>query len=180
MMNTKQYQQLILALIKKQAPPNVEEEPYVQYLKTSIELEITRDVSIWWRSMQLERYCLLTANYLKLTSQFDELITAFYLRTNVSPYIERAGQSFLDFLQQADDKLLATIANFEDKLKQVKKGDTGNYSIYWNHEPFGILDALINGKPLALESIRGKYLTIINANLENQFEVFDMTTTDDN
>jgi hypothetical protein len=180
MMNNKQYQQLILALIKEQEPPVLADELYAAQLKNSIELEIARDVSIWWRSMQLERYCFITANYLKLTSQFDKLIKAFYLQTNVSPYIERAGQSFLDYLQQADDKVLATIANFEDKLKRVKKGDSGNYSIYWSHEPFSLLDALISGKPLELESMKGKYLTIINAQLENQFEVFDMKNSNGN
>lgn len=174
MMNTKNQQLLILELLKEQVPTFKGDETYVNLLKKSLELEIARDVSIWWRSLQIERYCIITSNYLKLTTQFDSVVKAFYRTKNVSPYIERAGQCFLDFVQQNDDKLLVTIAHFEDKLKRVKKGDNGNYSIHWNYEPLSMLDSLIHGKPLQLESIKGSYLTIINANFENQFEVFNI------
>jgi hypothetical protein len=173
-MNTKQHQQLILELIKEKETSSEADESYARHLKNSLELEVARDISIWWRSMQIERYCLITANYLKLTSQFNDVIKAFYRATNVSPYIERVGQSFLDYVQQSDDQLLATIANFEDKLKRVKKGDDGKYSIAWQHEPFAVLDLLIKGEPLELESIKGNYLTIIDLALENQFEVVDL------
>ncbi len=173
-MNTKQHQQLILDLIKEKKISIEAEEPYISHLKSSLELEVARDISIWWRSMQIERYCLITANYLKLTVQFTDVIKAFYRVTNVSPYIERVGQSFLDYLQKSDDQLLATIANFEDKLKRVKKGDDCKYSIAWQHEPFAVLDLLIKGEPLELEPIKGNYRTIIDAGLENQFEVVDL------
>jgi hypothetical protein len=173
-MKTKQHQQLILELIKEKKTFTEADGPYVNHLKNSLELEVARDISIWWRSMQIERYCFITANYLKLTSQFNAVIKAFYRVTNVSPYIERVGQSFLDYLQQSDDELLATIANFEDKLKRVKKGDNGKYSIVWHYEPYAVLDLLIKGQPLELESIKGNYLTIIDAALENQFEVVDL------
>ncbi len=173
-MNTKQHQQLILELIKEKKVTIMADEPYINHLKNSLELEVARDISVWWRSMQIERYCLITANYLKLTSQFDAVIKAFYRTTNVSPYIELVGQSFLDYLQQSDDQLLITIANFEDKLKRVKKGDNGKYTIAWKYEPFSVLDFLINRKPLELESIKGNYLTVIDSALENQFVVVDL------
>lgn len=173
-MNTAAFQQTILEMIKQPTKTGAGDEPYFTALANSIELEITRDISVWWRCLQIEKYCVLSANYLKLKKCFDESVRGFYLKTNVSPYIEVAAIQFLSFYQNDEDTLLSSIAQFELNLIKLKRGEQFLQEVAWDYQPYMILEILLKGLPLDIEQHKGKFITLIGHEIEDYFRVIDL------
>lgn len=171
-MDTKTYQENILFMLKHPGILPDEADVYLKELKDSVELEVTRDISIWWRTVQIEKYCVLTSNYLKKKQCFDEEVRQFYLQTNVSPYIEVMAMQFYDYLlNTTTDDLLHSLAAFEKYLIKIKRGEVIEYEVQWQYEPYAILDMLLQNKDLKPEPFTGNYTTFMASYLEDHFEV---------
>lgn len=170
-MNTRDFQHTIVQLMKGHNEAGRQED-YFQSLKTSLDLEIIRDISSWWRCVQFEKYCVLTCRYLNQTGRLESLVRSFYQNENISPYIETASHSFLAFLvAHTDDEDLRSLADFEDKLIKVRKGDKERYIIYWKTEPYGFIGDLLENKKPDSKTGNDFYRTVIDCSFPDFFEV---------
>jgi hypothetical protein len=170
-MNTREFQHRIVQLMKGHFEA-AEQDDYFLSLKTSLDLEVIRDISTWWRCVQFEKYCVLTCRYLNHNGRLESLVRSFYQNENISPYIETASHSFLSFLVAgADDEHLRSLADFEDKLIKVRKGDEGHYIIYWKTEPYQFIGDLLQNKKPDTNGNDGFYRTVIDRSFPNFFEV---------
>ncbi len=173
-MTLKQYQENILNLLKGKPFKKGAEDEYFESLKDSLELEVVNDISIWWRSLQIEKYCYLTSSYLKKINKFDSIVRNYYQNTSVSPYIEIASTNFFTYVNKnfTTNDLLISIAMFEDCLIKVRKGDFSTYNVNWNYEPLNVIDYLLDNNNLSNNNLlQGSYLTIISAKIDNLFKV---------
>lgn len=151
-------------------------DAYFDYLSSSIDLEIMKDISAWWRCVTIEKYCVLTSRLLSMTGDFEKQIRAFYQQESISPFVEKASNQFLDYIMhQSTNPLWISVADFEDKLIRVRKGDELEYSIQWNYEPYSVVEKLLQNMPFNESQLtKGLFETRISNSIEDYFNVFTM------
>jgi hypothetical protein len=164
-------QRRLLALIKGSAGVTDADEPYLHQVASSDELTLAREIVLWWRAFQVERYCVLTAAVLKRREVFDAAISDFVRTHQFSPFIETLGQAFLAAMSTHPDPLVASVASFELALVRVKQGDRATYVVDWDVEPYAVLDELLTGRRAADVETAGRYRTITSTQLPRLFEV---------
>lgn len=174
-MDLAEHQRKLLGLIKTTYQATSNDEPYIQTVAQSKHLEVMHEIVVFWRSLGVERYCVLTASLLKQRGVFDESIENLIKTQALSPFIEKLGRTFVDMMSHSEDDLIASVAQFESAFIKVKHGDPNQYTVDWHYEPYAILTSLIRDLPLEQYLTKGSYQTIVSAQLPNGFEVVTLS-----
>jgi hypothetical protein len=163
-------QKELRSLIKGRASQGPSSDPYIRAVAQSPHLQIVREIALYWLAYSVEKTCPLTCNALKRRGNFDETIGAF-IEHEVPPFIEDLASAFLVEQSGHLEPLVASVAQFERAILNVKRGDAGTYVIQWEHEPYSALASLMNAMPL-LEPMPGAaYQTVVSGNLPDLFTV---------
>ena len=154
-------------LIKRDgAPPRA---PYLRLVEQSEELQIVRDIVLWWRLYGLGTTAPFTTALLRQRGTLETRISAFLARRVLSPFYEAQLQEFLDFIATGDD-LERAVASYELALYRVQCGDPREYTVEWFQDPAEVLTAVVAGRPP--ESCRsGRYRTIVSSVIPNKFRI---------
>lgn len=118
-MDLETYQRSLHRLIV-QGEPTTDDPAYLQALAGTSRLFVVREIIHFWRAHGLERYCILTATWLKRLGRFESDIERFVSEENYSPFIEETGQLFLRYLAHDDDPAVAALAKFEIALHETR------------------------------------------------------------
>jgi hypothetical protein len=170
-MDLAELQRKLLGLIRTTYQATTEDEPYIQTVAQSKHLEVMYEIVVFWRSLGIERYCVLTASLLKKRGLFDENIETLIKTQAISPFVEKLGRIFVDMMSQSEDDLIASVAQFESAFIKIKHGDPNQYVVDWHYEPYAVLTSLIRDLPLEQYLTKGSYQTLVSAELPNGFEV---------
>ena len=170
-MDLAEHQRKLLGLIKTTYQATNDDDSYIQAVAQSKHLEVMHEIVVFWRSLGVERYCVLTASLLKQRGIFDKNIETLIKTQAVSPFIEKLGRTFVEMMSQNEDDLIASVAQFESAFIKVKHGDHNQYIIDWYYEPYAVLTSLIRNLPLEQNLIKGSYRTVVSAQLPHSFEV---------
>lgn len=145
-------QQRELRALIKQGPSAASGDPYIDAVAGSAHLDVLREMILSWRRFDIERSCRLTATLLKQRGLFDEAVEHFTATADISPFVERLAEAFLEQTSRRQDPLLAAVARLELYLTKVKSGDPGDYTVEWPTDPHVVLMQLANGKRLDNET----------------------------
>jgi hypothetical protein len=165
------HQRALLGLIRSTYQVRDDDEPYIQTVARSNDLQEARRNIFLWRLWVLERTCFLTCNLLKQRNLLDETLTLFMARENLSPFRETHAPAFLDMLSGHPDCLIAAVAQFELALMKVRQGDSGTFIVPWAVDPHSVLYSLARDLPLADSAPTGTYEIHISCDLPSQFEI---------
>lgn len=177
-MNLQEFQSKLLGFIKSTYEPTPQDPAYLRQLRTSKELDLVKEICIWWRCFQIESYCPLTSGWLKRRGVFEIWVQQYYQNTNVPPYIELAGISFLGYVQfHITDPVTYSIAAFEQAIIQVKRGDLREHSISWDCDPYAILDSLLHKVPYERETAEQRYKVTVAHGIPGLFSVTSIPST---
>lgn len=171
-MNLQHFQENIKGLLKETWLPTAVDDPYFKKIHQTRELAMVREIAIWWRAFQLENFCPITSRYLKRSQTFEALVAHYYQTHNVSPFIEEAGIDFLSFsLKSQSDKMLHAIAQFEQAMIKVRKGSSQTFQCLWDKNPYEVLAAIFEEKPLPEKEKNIRYEITIAATIPHYFQV---------
>ncbi len=141
-MSTLARQQLaVLALIKRR-PADLGGDPWLEKLASSPELDLVREIALWWRRFQIESLCRYTSRLLKRRGCFEQVVEKYFEANATSPYIEQAGPAFLDSLRAHPDPLVCSVAQFELACIGLREPNPPHFRIVWDRDPNLALAAL--------------------------------------
>jgi hypothetical protein len=141
-----QLQNNMLRLIK--ARPIDTKDFYLELVASTGELAAIREIAIWWRTYQLERTCVHTARLMRRLGVFSQAVAEFYAGSAASPFAEQVARQFVAAISRHADPLVASMAQFEAALLEVRGGSAGRYSIEWDRNPNDVFRALAQGGEL--------------------------------
>ena len=171
MMDLASHQRALLDLIKSGRVEPGNADPYIRKIAGSEELKVVQDIVMSWRKFDIERYCRLTATLLKKRGQFEETIRAFAATPDLSPFIEKLGETFLQQMSRHPDPLLSAVARFELFVIRVKLGDPSEYCVAWHTDPVEVLNSLANDQYPEMAGAPGMYRTEISQRYEGLVQV---------
>ena len=143
-MDLQSYQRSLRRLMTGAAPA-ADDPPYARALVSSTGLAVVREVIEFWRAHGVERFCVLSAGWLKRRGQFDAAIKRFVATTEFSPDIAEAGQQFLQHLSNDDDALVRALAQFELALHETRLDPTQFRRLDWPCDPRPVLAEILEG-----------------------------------
>lgn len=123
-----------------------DDPPYAQRLAGSTGLAVVREVIGFWRAHALERYCVLSASWLKRQGRFEAEISRFIASGEFSPDVAEAGQQFMRQLNHDSDPLLQALARFEIALHETRTDPHECRSVDWPCDPGPILASILDGR----------------------------------
>lgn len=170
-MNLVEHQRKLLSMVKGSYTPSARDEPYLQDVAVSKNLELVREIATWWRIFDIERYCTLTARLLKQRGIYETSVDHFVKTHTISPFINELGEAFLLDLSESGNRLLKEVSLFELALTRVKRGDQSEYVIEWEHEPVAVLSCLARGITFEENEMPGNYQITVSANLPGMFSI---------
>lgn len=162
MLDLAKHQKDLLSLIKSGEAAAAISDPYIGTVAASDGLAVLREVVLSWRAFDVKRYCRLTSSLLKQRGVFDQAVARFAATANLSPFIERLGEAFLEMMSWDSDPLTAAVARFESGLIKVTAGDTGEYAVDWPTDPRPVLLSLRDDRPLEAVTILDPHQTLIS------------------
>jgi len=171
MMDLATHQRILLGLVKSTYRVRADDDPYVHRVAASRDLAEARRNIFLWRIWVLQRSCVLTFALLKQRRRLEEALSQFIARYNISPFRETQGPAFLEGLHMHDDRLIASVAQFELALMKVQHGDTRSFVVDWPCDPHPVLNALANDLPLGEEPAPAAYRIQISQELPYGFEI---------
>lgn len=142
------------------AVANPAQVPYWQTLSEVGGLTRVQQVALFWRRQQFSNFCPITYVALIRLGLFEEIISTFYAQRNVSAYVEQAGRAFLDYVAEASEGLLRSVALFERAELDVRTGIRSVARVDWPVDPHMVLRYLLNNEAVDLEAARGTYQTL--------------------
>ena len=146
-MDLREQQRGLLQLLKKRSI-SVHEDDYLTRISDSHELQLAREIAVWWRALGVERNCPQTSLLLKRLGRFEEVLEKFYCDNSTSPYMEEMARQFLTSLSTDTDPLVAAMASFELAIRRMAAGDDEEFVINWDRDPDQVLKALRFNGPL--------------------------------
>jgi hypothetical protein len=158
-----QLQDSMLRLIK--ARPINTRDSYLELVEGSGELAAIREIAIWWRTYHLERTCVHTARLMRRLGLFGQAVAKFYASTAASPFAEEAGRQFAAAMSGHADPLVASMAQFEAALLNVRAGSACRYGIEWDRNPNDVFRALEQGGELPASEGMPCYFVEVAANI---------------
>jgi hypothetical protein len=147
-MDLQTYQRSLRRLVTGAAPAP-DDPAYLKSLAGSNGLAVVREVIEFWRAHGLERFCVLSAGWLRRCGQFEPAIRSFIAAGEFSPDITEAGRQFLQHLGHHDDALVRALARFELALHETRLDPAGSRSMEWPCDPRPVLAAILEGHPAA-------------------------------
>jgi hypothetical protein len=164
-------QQKLLGLIKNSYVPSPEDDQYFHQVAQSPNLQLIKEIALWWRQNHLERYCFFTSRFLKATGQMEITTAGYYQANNHSSFIEEIGPHFLQWLVGHTIGLTHVIARFELGMMAINQEEVYEDEIIWPCDPLPVIHALIQGN-LSAESIQsGHYRMTISDKIIGAFDV---------
>ena len=140
---------------------SVADDPaYVQQLAGSQRLEVVREVTVFWRAHALERYCVLSAAWLKRQGRFESEIRRFIATGEFSPDIALAGQQFLRQLANDGDAIVQALARFEIALHETRHDPAESRTVDWPCDPRPVLAEILEGQAVAPGEPRPHRVTV--------------------
>lgn len=147
-MDLQTYQRSLRRLVTGAAPAE-DDPPYARALAGSTGLAVVREVIEFWRAHGLERFCVLSASWLKRRGQFDAAIRRFVAAGEFSPDIAEAGRQFLQSLCHDDDALVRALARFELALHETRLDPDQSRTMDWPCDPGPVLAEILEGEVAA-------------------------------
>ena len=139
-------------------------DAYIDKVATSKGLHVLRDIVASWEAYDVRRACPLTAIALSLTGRLEEAVRRVSFEAS-SAYLESRALLFLNEVSLDRDALIAAVARFERALMAVRRGDPHRHVVEWDRDPTVIVNGLLEGRWLADQAQRGRYRTIVAADL---------------
>ena len=164
-------QRKLLSLFRGTHAPDAADEEYVQRVVLSKHLAEGRRNIFLWRVYVLERTCPLTVNLLRNGNLLGNTVNSFIARHNISPFRETQAPAFLEELKAHDDRLVASVAQFELALMKVRNGDCRSYVVFWDIDPHPVLKSLALNVPVDSEIPRGCYEIRISHEIPGHFVI---------
>jgi hypothetical protein len=147
MLSLAEHQHAMLDLLKgRRRPPG--DDAYLARIDRSPELDLLREVAVFWRMLAIESGCPWLAQLLKRRGILEREVEAFYRAEDVSPYAERATEQFVRLQQASLDPLTAQMAATEAALIRVRQGDAQLFALDWDRNPNDVFAALGTGADL--------------------------------
>jgi|SRR6478609_7302816 len=170
-MNLQHLQTDLCALIKSRPAINTDDE-YISHINSSKHLVLVKKIALWWRKIQIENSCRLTAALLKSKNEFEITLSDFLKDAKYSAFREEVYIQFLQYIISTNsDALLFCVAEFELSLIQLKLNQHVQKFIIWNYEPYQIINDLLKNIFTEDTLIHGKYLVEISTNNKELFTV---------
>jgi len=144
MMSLELYQRGLLELIKGRGV--VAEDPYLCSVAASREIEILREIAVWWRVFQIEAQCHFTARLLKRLGCLHETVALYFATNRTSPFVEELSRDFLKWLRFHDNPLVRTVAEFEWALLEVRGDSSETFQVLWDRHPDLFFKSLESGE----------------------------------
>jgi hypothetical protein len=142
-MQLQQLQTGICSLIKMRDTQG-SEDTYIKHTSTSSNLALIRKIALWWRKIQIENTCILTANILKLKGIFEMQLLAFFKDEVYSPFREEIYLQFLLYISQKKiDSLTHSVSQFELALIKLKLGEKVETSVFWKYDADDVIHGLL-------------------------------------
>jgi hypothetical protein len=159
------HQRALLELIASGSlPASAADDPYLREVAGSAGLRVVREIVAQWEAYDVRRSCPLTAAALARTGRFDELMRTVPFGSS-SAFVEARSALFLEEVARREGGLIGSIARFEQALLAVRNGEPGPHVIEWDRNPAPVVDGLLEGQWLAEEAARGRYRTVVAADL---------------
>ncbi len=144
MLSLAEHQNAMLDLLKGRPCPPID-DAYLARIEGSPELDLLREVAVFWRMLAIESGCPWLAQLLKRRGELEHAVEAFYRAEDVSPYAERATEQFVSRLSASTDSLIAHMAATEGALIRVRRGDAQPFALDWDRNPNLVFEALGSG-----------------------------------
>ncbi len=170
-MNLQHLQTDLCALIKSRQIVNKDDE-YICNINLSQHLILVKKIALWWRKIQIENSCRLTANLLKSKNEFEIALSDFFNDVKYSAFREEIYIQFLQYITSKNaDALTVCVAEFELSLIQLKLNQHIQKFITWNYEPYQIINDLLKNVFTENTLIQGTYLVEISTENTELFTV---------
>ncbi len=170
------HQRALLGLMRAQYHAGATDEPYIQQVACSRDLEEARGNVFLWRVYVLERTCVLTVALLRQLQLLEPCLQDFIGSHNVSPFREYQPLAFLASLARHPDPLLVSVSQFELALMKVRSGDTASYTVPWQVDPHRVLHNLAQEHPIEVSDDGHSYTTRIAHDLPHLFDIVSNST----
>jgi hypothetical protein len=165
------HQRKLLRLLRDTTDGATDDDPYVRAVACSRDLEEARRNVFLWRIYVLERTCILTFRLLRQKKLLGATVASFIATRNISPFRETQPPAFLETLRDHADPLVASVAQFELALMNVRRGDRATYTIHWNREPAAVLDALATDRPVGEPGNEASHEIVVSSELPSLFRL---------
>ena len=142
MTSLEQFQRGLLDLIKSRPVPG---DPYLERAAASREIEILREIAVWWRVFQIEAQCHFTSRMLKRLGCFHETVALYFSINRTSPFVEELSRDFLRWVHLHHDPFVRLVADFELALLEVRAGSSEQFQVRWDRHPDLFFQSLESG-----------------------------------
>lgn len=142
MTSLEQFQRGLLDLIKGRPVPS---DPYLQRVAASREIEMLREIAVWWRVFQIEAQCHFTSRMLKRLGCLNETVALYFSSNRTSPFVEELSRDFLQWLRTQHDPFVRLVADFELALLEVRAGSCEQFQVRWDRHPDLFFKSLESG-----------------------------------
>jgi hypothetical protein len=174
-MNLQLLQTELAALINGREPAGPSRDPlgdaYLSEVAESDHLRRMRTISLWWRELDIGRYCVLTAKLMAALGAFTPAVQAYLVSAHFSPYIEELGPDFLRAQFTHPIPCVAAMARIEYALLRVRKGDRAEYTTLCDFDPLHLIGDLLNGGMTQHSLVEGQYTCVVSNRYSDLIEV---------
>jgi hypothetical protein len=157
----------VLALIKNREIK--ERDAWINSIERSPQLEMLREIALWWRCFQLSAQCRFTTLLLRRMGCFEHTVASFFSGQGTSPYIEQLGRSFLVYVKNRSSGTIYMIAAIElafDALRSMEI-ESPIQEIVCDRNPDEVFAALIQGNSLPEADPEFRYRLFVGRELPN-------------
>jgi hypothetical protein len=175
-MNLQHLQTDLCALIKSR-PVAYKDDEYISSIDSSKHLVLIKRIALWWRRIQIENSCRLTAALLKSKNEFEAALSNFFKDARYSAFRDEVYIQFLQYIiSRNTDALTLCVAEFELSLIQLKLNQHVHKTLTWNYEPYQIIGDLLKNVFTEDALIQGNFLIEISTNNKELFTVTKLNT----
>lgn len=168
------HQRAMLRLFRATYRLSEDDEPYVRQVAQSRDLQEARGNVLMWRVYVLQRTCPLSFALLQRLGMLRQAIENFIAQCNISPFRETQAPAFLELLSGHADRVIVSVAQFEQALALVRQGDPRSHTINWSVEPAVVLHSLASDLPLPDELPEGDWHVLVARDLPGWFRIDPM------
>ncbi|WP_038025865.1 hypothetical protein [Synechococcus sp. PCC 7336] len=149
--------------------PLPDDPPYVRGLASSARLAVVREVVYFWRSYGIEKFCILTARWLKRLKRFEADIQRYVAAERLSPFVEEAGLQFLHYVAGDSDAVVAALARFELALHETRLDLHEERIVEWPCDPQPILSAILDETEITMPLVSRRHRVRVSRSLPGGF-----------
>lgn len=170
-MDLKALQTGYINLLKDRETQIKTDDDYFKNVVASKNFRVLNDIVLYWRLQGINDFCTLTSGLLKKLCLFEEKVKLFYRETNISGYLEELGKSFLLYISNDRNKLIAFVSRFELALIKVKLGSEDEFLVETNFNPEEIFNFIFSDSDVLPLEESGKYFIKVSSKIENNFSI---------